>query len=350
MTALDDPRWPLALPVVGLLALSVLLLGARRVRDRGDGLLLGPVAAARVRALPPFRRLRRRRLLLTGVRVVAALTLLVGAALVLSRPTRTQTAAADPPSRDVVVCLDGSGSMDSSAAAVLRAVSAVVDEQRDDRVAIVLFDGAPLTVMPLSDDHAAVRARLRTVADAVVDGDPALDFATQGDGRRLSQVGDGLVSCVQRFDALDQRRGRTVVLATDNDPLGPPLYDLSEAAAYAVARDVVVHAVGPDALTGPRRSALERAARRTGGTLSLLDAGSTSDAADAVVAAIARQEARRLERPPRPRRVDAPGAGALVLGAGALALALACAVRPTAGRPRPADGWPSGPRRRRGVR
>lgn len=332
--SLDDPRWPLALPLVGLLASTVLLLAARRGRGHADGLLLGPAAAARVRALPAFRRLRRRRLLLTGVRVAAALVLLLGAGLVLSRPTQTQAQAADPPSRDVVLCLDGSGSMDSSAAAVLRAVSEVVDEQRDDRVAIVLFDGAPLTLMPLSDDHDAVRARLREVAGAVVEGDPALDFATQGDGRRLSQVGDGLVSCVQRFDALDQRRGRTVVLATDNDPLGPPLYDLREATAYAAQRDVVVHAIGPDALAGARRAALERAARRTGGTLHLLDAGSTAAAADAVVAAIARQEARRLEQRPRPRRLDVPGAGALLVGGGGLALVLACAVPPTAGRRR----------------
>ena len=55
-----------------------------------------------------------------------------------------------------------------------------------------------------------------------------------------SLVADGLVSCVQRFDRLDEERGRALVFATDGEQRGRSVYDLPEAAAYAAARESVV--------------------------------------------------------------------------------------------------------------
>ena len=64
-----------------------------------------------------------------------------------------------------------------------------------------------------------------------------------------SLVADGLVSCVQRFDKVDEDRGRALVLATDGEQRGRGIYDLREAGEYAAEHDVVgtdADARGPD--------------------------------------------------------------------------------------------------------
>ena len=279
-----------------------------------------PVAhARRLAALPSYRRLRRRRLGLVAVRVAAALLVVGGAAWLVARPTERVADDATSPSRDVVLCLDASGSMDTSDAAVLRAADRLTDARRGDRVAVVLFDGASLTALPLTDDHGAVRQRLEAVGKALDYSDVTMRFAVQGADQRASQAGEGLVACVQRFDALDQDRGRTVVLATDGDPVGPPEFTLADGAAYAAERDVAVHVVVPgDVDPGPLRR-LRSVAEETGGSVSDVD---DDDAARAAVEAIAAQEGRRLDVPPRARELDAPGRGALACAAGTALLAL----------------------------
>ena len=60
-----------------------------------------------------------------------------------------------------------------------------------------------------------------------------------------SLIGDGLASCVFRFDRLDEERARSIVFATDNALAGEPLVTLSDAAQLAAERGIRVYAVAP---------------------------------------------------------------------------------------------------------
>ena len=335
--AWESLRWPWVLPVVGVVVLLALAWWALPPLRRRIGRDAVPVAhSARLEALPSYRRLRRRRLLLVGTRALGALLVVAGAGWLLARPTTEVADDEVSPSRDVILCLDASGVLDDVNAAVLRAAEDLVDERRGDRVGVVVFNGRPLTVLPLSDDYGAVEAGLDDVAEAFALEDATLLFAVQSFELRAAQVGDGLVSCIQRFDALDQERGRTVLLSTDNGPVGPPRYTLSEAGEYAERRDVSVHVLSPGDVRPQARTEIEGLADRTGGSLSELSGDGDARAA---IDGIAAQEARRLDAPPRTRELDDPGPGGLACAAGAGLVLLTLAPGPgrRPGR-RPADG------------
>jgi Ca-activated chloride channel homolog len=130
---------------------------------------------------------------------------------------------------------------------------------------------------------------------------------------RASQIGDGLASCLQRFGPTTDIRGRAVVLASDNAPLGPPLFTLREAVGQALRDNVVVYGMGPPNLVEkPQQAAgFEAATSATGGTLSLLQEETNVDDA---VAGIQQLERSRIEQAPQATEFDDPE----------LAFALAC--------------------------
>ena len=141
-----------------------------------------------------------------------------------------------------------------------------------------------------------------------------------------SLVGDGLVSCVQRFDRLDEDRGRALVLATDGEQRGRGVFDLAEAADYAADAGVVIHVIANPG--EPDRdgdiAGLQAAADKTGGTLSELGTGGS---AEDVVDKINELETTKIDRPPLVQTLDRPRAGQVLAGIGVGLLVLVWAVQ-----------------------
>ncbi|VXA93931.1 VWA domain-containing protein [Nocardioides sp. AX2bis] len=329
----DGLAWPLVLPAVLVLVVLLLAWWGLRVRrarrparpGRADPVLVAHVA--RLRALPRHRVLVRRRRALGALLALGALVTVAGAAVVVARPQVEQTERGEERSRDVMLCLDASASMDDDNVEVVRAVRDVVDDLEGDRVGLTLWSGAAVTVFPLTEDRAYVLDQLAVAERAFARGDESYFAGVQLPDPRASLIGDGLVSCAQRFDRPEEERARAVVLSSDNDPLGESVYDLDQAAAYAARRDVLVYAVGAPDLAGPGRTTareeLARAAEATGGLLALVG---SDGGTDAVVERIDALERARVDLPPRTVRADAPGWAAVVAGAGALLVVLAWVV------------------------
>ncbi len=318
-------RWPL----LGLLATAVVIgllvwWSRRPVAEAHDDQVL-VARSDRWRTLPRFRALRRRRLWRTGVQTTALLVLVGGCLLLLARPADVR-ADDTRPNRDVILCLDASKSMDPYNLGILQAVRRLVGELPGDRVGLTLFNGATVVKFPLTDDRAYVDAELARAEDAFAKGS---DFYTRATlDIRASQLGDALVGCARGFDLLDQDRGRVILVASDNQPIGPPVHTLAEAADAALERDVVVHGLAVPALAERPRAELElrTALERTGGSLAALD---DEDSVPEVVTRIDRLERRRIEEPPREVLEEAPGTGAALAGAGLLGLlALGLGRRP----------------------
>ena len=110
----------------------------------------------------------------------------------------------------------------------------------------MVWDSSAAQIFPLNDDYDYVEEKLASVADEVSsdigdigdtfggdpDGDPPIYAGTDlGDGSSL--IGDGLASCVLRFDNPDLDRSRTLILATDNALAGTPIVTLEQAASFA---------------------------------------------------------------------------------------------------------------------
>ena len=82
-----------------------------------------------------------------------------------------------------------------------------------------------------------------------------------GKDPRSSLLGDGIVSCTQRFDDLESDRARSIIVTSDNDPLGEAVYSVQEGADYAADRDVLVHAIAVPQTRGGAALAVESRTR-----------------------------------------------------------------------------------------
>ena len=319
-----DLRWPWVLPVVAVAALLLMAFWARRRRARlpADPLLVAHVA--RLRALPRFRTLVRRRRAVGALVTVASLVLLAGSAVLVARPQTVEVEQSEGRSRDIMLCLDASSSMDDDNVAVVQAMRRVVAGLSDDRIGLTLWSGAAVTVFPLTDDYAYVRDQLDLAERAFTGLQEDYFAGVQLPDPRSSLIGDGIVSCSQRFDRPDEERSRAVVVSSDNDPFGGPVYTLPEAAEYAADRDVLLYGIGAPVLADPEqdepRTEFRQAMRTTGGVFALVG---KDGATDQIVDRIDDLERQRVEEPAREVERDDPTSGVVLAGTGLGLLALA---------------------------
>ena len=330
-----DLKWPWALPLVAVGVLLLLLWWARRPRGRSDDALL-VAHTARLRTLPRYVELLRRQRLAGLLLALAALVVVAGATLVLVRPQQVDTAPREARNRDLMLCLDASVSMDDDNLAVVREVRRIVADLEGDRVGLMIWSGAAVQIFPLTDDYDFVRDQLDD-AERAFAGEAQGFFAGVDSSGGASLIGDGIVSCVQRFDDPSADRTRAVLVSSDNSPVGEPVYPLPEAARYATERQVLVYGLGAAELGSTARAApreeLAAAVDATGGVLALV--GEDGDT-DRIVERIDDLEKARAEEPPREISYDAPGLGLLVSGLGVGLLLLAW-TGPLVGRHRRQD-------------
>ncbi|MDR3359923.1 MAG: VWA domain-containing protein [Bifidobacteriaceae bacterium] len=294
---------------------------------------------ARVAQLSTFRQAVRRHHLAAVWAVVAGLTATLGVTILAARPVDTETVHPQARSRDVVLCLDVSGSMYPVDAAILRQFEQIVAGFEGERVAMSWFNSSSVTIFPLTDDYEFIKSTLgpaeeqfETVADvmsewdlALVDPEDVPDLSGTLLGNGSSLPGDGLASCLGLFDQKDSDRPRSVILATDNMVEGDPIFELPEAAELAVEAGVRVYALCPEGVfyagssgflnyTDPAASSeLRQQAETTGGAYFSTE---DSESVSAVVDQIMAQEATLVDQGPVRLVYDRPafGVACLIIG------------------------------------
>ncbi|WP_134739918.1 VWA domain-containing protein [Nocardioides sp. 503] len=313
-------RWPMLAVSLASIVVLLVLLWTRQPRRRDDGLLVAHTD--RLRTLPRFRALARREQLVAAVATLGALAMLTGAILMSARPARPVVVEPDRNGRDIVLCLDVSGSMDPWNRKVVESFRQLLDGLNGERLGLTMYSGLSISVFPLTDDYAFVRSKLDEAEAAFATEDYDYFIGTEAVEERASQTGDGVMSCLQRFDVDHDDRGRAIVLATDNDPLGEGIFTLSEAAGEARRDEVVVYGIGTPGMKPARATELTDAAEDTGGFMSVVeDTGGVDD----VIRGIQEIERDRLRPLPTGVEIDEPVvpfgvavAGFVVLLSGAL--------------------------------
>lgn len=313
---LTHPWWALLVAIV-LVAVTLLPRLLRRRRPPAPGSVSLPVAHLdRVRRLPRYQHLARSAVRATRWSLVGAVLLGIGIVVLVARPTVASTGPGVGHHRDIILCLDVSGSMAQTNRDVIAVYLDLASRLDGERIGLVVFDAAAVTVFPLTDDAdvivehiAAVESRLETVIPG-----------TRLDGTGTSLIGDGLASCAQRFDDVDAQRSRTIVLATDNQVFGRPLFTVGEAALRAVDASVMVFGVVPGNNSVVATEELRDALRPTGGDVLLLTPDRRAEAT--IEEAVQSQERAVSHRPPQPRRegLDGPGLVLCLMGGTALVL------------------------------
>ena len=233
---------PIAAVAVIIVATVVAVLRRRRGGTAPSGRAIAH--GTRLTSLPGYAAaIRRYRAALAGL-VVAVALLIVGSVGLASRPATSTVVYPEQNNRDIVLCLDVSGSMIDYDAELVGVFSDLAGRFDGERLSLVVFNASAVTYFPLTSDYGYIQRqfeRIRTEFDDATGEYFAGTFF--GDGSSL--IGDGLASCVQRFDTPDQDRSRSIILATDNLVVGDPIFTLPEAGDLASSRDVRVYGINP---------------------------------------------------------------------------------------------------------
>lgn len=310
----------LAIGAVVTILLAVLALRAVLRRSRRTS---APVANSTVlTALPEYRRALRWARIRMGVLGLGA-ALLAGAALVgAARPADVSVERPQTRNRDIMLCLDISGSMASYDAALVRTFLDLVTKFEGERIGMVIFNSSAATVFPLTDDYDYIREELGVSLRALT-GDRTYEsfFAGTFNGLGTSLIGDGLATCVAGFDRIDTKRARSVIFATDNQLAGRPIIDLDEAIELAKLRGVRVYGLNPEeGGAGLEADEMRGLVRSTAGEYYPM---ANRGAVAGIVAAVQAQEATAIDSAARRLLTDDPSVPLALAGIGLAAVVAA---------------------------
>ncbi|MCI1219979.1 MAG: VWA domain-containing protein [Bifidobacterium sp.] len=200
----------------------------------------------------------------------AALALALALAIMLvARPSQVDQGQERIGSRDIVLCLDVSGSTLPYDREVIDTYLSLVSGFQGERIGMSIFNSTSRTVFPLTDDYELVASQLKAASTVLkgVESQKDIDRMSDADYQKISDwlegtqnranetslIGDGVVSCAAMLpgfaygsaaagqggqqepagpatrSSTRRQRSASIVLATDNVVSGKPTYTLAQA-------------------------------------------------------------------------------------------------------------------------
>ncbi|MBW3091565.1 VWA domain-containing protein [Bifidobacterium sp. 82T10] len=212
---------------------------------------------------------------LAAALLAASLALCVA---LLARPSVIDRSEELSSSRDIVLCLDVSGSTLPYDREVLETYLDLVSNFQGERIGLSIFNSTSRTVFPLTDDYALVARELKSAASTLKGVESQADIdkmsdrqyqkisdwldGTQNRTNATSLIGDGVVSCAAMLPGFAygsggsgdaRQRAASIVLATDNVVSGKPTYSLSAALDLVHGAGITVDGL----FSGPKASESE---------------------------------------------------------------------------------------------
>ena len=269
-------QWPWAAATGAAAALAVIVLVVALTRPRKgaadatvfslDDDLATEHASAMLRR---WRALSRFGTVLLAAAVALALVL-------VARPSLVDQGEERSSNRDIVLCLDVSGSALPYDREVLDTYLSLVSNFQGERIGLSIFNSTSRTVFPLTDDYALVTDQLTAAAKTLkgVETQDDIDKMSDAQYQRISTwlegtqnrtnatslIGDGVVSCAAMLPGFaygsanqenaTRQRAASIVLATDNVVSGDPTSTLSEALALTEQAGITVDGL----FSGPKSS------------------------------------------------------------------------------------------------
>lgn len=245
--------------------------------------------------------LKRRKILYKIMSIIAFVALLgsiISGGALAARPYDQETRKENQYSRDIMLCLDVSTSVDYLNQKLIDELIDVVRSLKGERFGIVMFNTSPVLISPLTDDYEfiieqledikkSLEVRLKYYEYGIIDDDYFYwdQYISGGtlvgnEERGSSLVGDGLASTVYHFSDLDKDRTRIAILTTDNDVYGEEIFDLPDACQLCKDNKIVVYGVGTKEMLPGDMAEMKDSVEMTGGNFYLEeDAGSFEDIA-----------------------------------------------------------------------
>lgn len=196
---------------------------------------------------------------------------ILASALLNSRLVTTSTHTNKIYDRDIILCLDVSGSMTNLDSEIVKSYEEIVNNMQGERFGIMLFNSSSYTLLPLTDDYEYAKDIIKETTKAF-EGAKKYDFKStkyiyEGtrEGEGSSIIGDGIASCVIGFPKIDEeQRSRIIILGTDNEVAGDQIITVPEAGDLAKKYNVTIYPLSPYKYSNNTKE-LEDIAKKTGG-------------------------------------------------------------------------------------
>lgn len=194
----------------------------------------------------------------------------LGSGLLTSRFVTTSTHTNEEYDRDIILCLDVSGSMANLDEEIVKSYGDIIKNMKGERFGIVIFNNSSFTLLPLTNDYDYIKDVVDKTAKAFK-GYKDFDFnslkyiyegTTEGEGASI--IGDGLATCVLGFPKLDEKRSRVIILGTDNQVGGAQVITVPEAGELAKKYKISIYPLDPYG-HGKESEELKSIANKTGG-------------------------------------------------------------------------------------
>ena len=224
---------------IGIIATVFIYIQKTRKKSRDISKMAVIAHTKVIKELPAYKAAERHYHILLALAIVCLITALFSTTVLASRPLKGELGKSRNKSRDIILCMDVSGSLESYQKAILGYYKSIIKQLEGERIGITVFDGRPANIIPLSDDY-------DTLYDMIDDLEKSnlKDYiATLNAGGLTSQIGTGLIGCVNSFDNLtSDNRPQSIILSTDNISTNTDV-NLLQAANYAKSYGVRVYGI-----------------------------------------------------------------------------------------------------------
>ena len=171
--------------------------------------------------------------------------------LLNSRLVTTSTHTNEIYDRDIILCLDVSGSMTKLDAEITKSYEDIINNMKGERFGIILFNSSSYTLLPLTDDYEYAKNIIKDTTNAF-EGSKKYDMKSMKyihdgtrEGEGSSIIGDGIASCILGFPKIEEERSRIIILGTDNEVAGDQIITVPEAGELAKKYKVTIYPLAP---------------------------------------------------------------------------------------------------------
>ena len=254
-----------------------------------------------------------------GIYIVYVLVFisLLFSSILTSRINETKTIEKKIYNRDIILCMDVSGSVLDLNAELVDSYRDIVKNLNGERFGISIFNTSSYLLVPLTDDYDYIDETLSTLKKAFKVGTgnytgsdyfDLIRYIVNGttvgnETRGSSLIGDGLASCVFDFPNLEEDRSRIIVFSTDNEVQGTEYVNVLEAGDISKDKNITVYTIAPKTSESRFTSDLETVSNKTGGKFYKEGSGET---VTSIVNGIESKEKTLLEGSKRTVTTDYP--------------------------------------------
>ncbi len=228
----------------------------------------------KARNLPEYEKARVRYRILLVFAALFSIGSIFSCTLTASRPIQVNEKGSDADTRDIMLCIDISGSTSSYREEFIGYFDEIVDQLKGERIGITIFAEHSTVLTPLSNDYGGIKKSLSDLKNSyylassasTIDANLRYSYynLVVGSG---SNIGSGVVGCLDNIHTLnDDNYSKSMIVLTDNHQ-SPDLEDISitVAANYAKAHNVVMYGVNIGSSDASEDAQFRTAATSTGG-------------------------------------------------------------------------------------